>query len=135
MHFFDRNDYLDTILQVQFVNTETPHLRKKSSEKKTWVLANADMVIDNKLCMKWDKIALKESFFLKVLLEHSGERRVVISCFDSEACIMLKKKQNKFPVLFLTQGQSQKYPPYKDFRWAKSISCTKTSGGLKVSHV
>ena len=32
---------------------------------------------------------------------------------------MLKKKQNRFPVLFLTQGQSQKYPPYKDFRWQK----------------
>jgi len=66
MHFFDRNDYLDTILQT--------------------------------------------------LLRHSGERRVIISCFDSDACIMLKKKQNRFPVLFLTQGQSQKYPPYKDFR-------------------
>jgi len=65
-HFFDRNNYLDTILET--------------------------------------------------LLGHSGDRRIMISCFDSDACIMLKKKQCIFPVLFLTQGQTQKYPPYKDFR-------------------
>ena len=52
----------------------------------------------------------------QTLLQFSGERHVIISCFDSDACVMLKKKQNRFPVLFLTQGQSQKYPPYKDFR-------------------
>jgi len=53
---------------------------------------------------------------LENLLEHSGDRQIIISCFDSEACIMLKKKQCLFPVIFLTQGQTMKYPPFKDFR-------------------
>ena len=56
---------------------------------------------------------------MQTLLQFSGERHVIISCFDSDACVMLKKKQNRFPVLFLTQGQSLKYPPYKDFRFGE----------------
>lgn len=87
MHFFDRNDYLDTILQT--------------------------------------------------LLQQSDERRIIISCFDSDACIMLKKKQNRFPILFLTQGQSQKYPPYKDFRTlsipaAIKFACAEHLVGINV---
>jgi len=87
LHFFDRNDYLDTILET--------------------------------------------------LLQFSGERHVIISCFDSDACVMLKKKQNRFPVLFLTQGQSQKYPPYKDFRTlsipaAIKFACAEQLVGINV---
>jgi len=87
MHFFDRNDYLDTIL--------------------------------------------------KTLLRHGGSRHVIISCFDSDACVMLKKKQNRFPVLFLTQGQTHKYPPYKDFRTlsipaAIKFACAEQLVGLSV---
>jgi len=87
LHFFDRNDYLDTILET--------------------------------------------------LLKFSGERHVIISCFDSDACVMLKKKQNRFPVLFLTQGQSLKYPPYKDFRTlsipaAIKFACAEHLVGINV---
>lgn len=53
---------------------------------------------------------------LETLFEHSGDRKIILSCFDSDACIMLKKKQCVYPVIFLTQGQTMKYPPFKDFR-------------------
>jgi len=87
VHFFDRNDYLDTILEV--------------------------------------------------VLGYANDRRILFSCFDSDACIMLKQKQNRFPVIFLTQGQSQKYPPYKDFRTlsipaAIKFACAEQLMGINV---
>lgn len=53
---------------------------------------------------------------LVALLQHAGERRVVISCFHPDICTMVRSKQNKYPVLFLTQGQTSKWPPYLDTR-------------------
>lgn len=55
---------------------------------------------------------------LKVLMENAGKRRIVISCFNPDICTMVRLKQNKYPVLFLTQGQSKKFPPYLDPRTA-----------------
>ena len=37
--------------------------------------------------------------------EHGG-RRIVFSSFDPDVCSMLKMKQCRFPVLFLTQVRS-----------------------------
>lgn len=53
---------------------------------------------------------------LEVVLQYGGKRRIVFSCFNPDICFALRMKQNKFPVLFLTQGETEKYPPYKDPR-------------------
>ncbi|XP_063223279.1 glycerophosphocholine phosphodiesterase GPCPD1 isoform X2 [Bacillus rossius redtenbacheri] len=53
---------------------------------------------------------------LKVVLEHAGPRKIVISCFHPDVCSMIRLKQNKYPVIFLTQGVTNKYPPYLDPR-------------------
>ncbi|GAB6024601.1 hypothetical protein CHUAL_009748 [Chamberlinius hualienensis] len=58
---------------------------------------------------------------LKVIFEYSGKRRVVISCFDADVNTMIRWKQNKYPVLYLTQGKTRRYQPYLDPR-TKSIS-------------
>ncbi|XP_021949195.1 glycerophosphocholine phosphodiesterase GPCPD1 isoform X2 [Folsomia candida] len=58
---------------------------------------------------------------LKIVLEYGGERRIVFSCFHPDICTMIRLKQNKYPVLFLTQGVTSKYPEYKDAR-TKNIS-------------
>ncbi|XP_026476744.1 glycerophosphocholine phosphodiesterase GPCPD1-like isoform X1 [Ctenocephalides felis] len=53
---------------------------------------------------------------LEVVLKNAGERRIVFSCFHPDICTMIRLKQNLYPVMFLTQGMSEKYPPYHDVR-------------------
>ncbi|PSN43442.1 hypothetical protein C0J52_02644 [Blattella germanica] len=53
---------------------------------------------------------------LKVVLEHAGTRKIVFSCFHPDICTMLRLKQNRYPVIFLTQGVTKKYPDYRDPR-------------------
>jgi len=36
----------------------------------------------------------------------SGERQIVFSSFDPDVCMMLRAKQHRFPVLFLTQAEN-----------------------------
>lgn len=44
------------------------------------------------------------------------QRCVIISTFDPNLCSIIRMKQNKFPVLFLTNGVTNKWVPYKDAR-------------------
>ncbi|XP_069179920.1 glycerophosphocholine phosphodiesterase GPCPD1 isoform X2 [Procambarus clarkii] len=53
---------------------------------------------------------------IKMILEHSGKRKIVFSCFHPDICTMLRLKQNRYPVMFLTQGVSEVWPPYEDSR-------------------
>ncbi|CAG5021450.1 unnamed protein product [Parnassius apollo] len=53
---------------------------------------------------------------LEVVLKHAGERRIVFSCFNPDICTMVRQKQNKYPVMFLTVGITSKYQPYRDPR-------------------
>lgn len=50
------------------------------------------------------------------VLQKAGKRRIVFSCFDPDICTMVRHKQNKYPILFLTQGISDKYPELMDIR-------------------
>jgi glycerophosphocholine phosphodiesterase GPCPD1 len=50
-------------------------------------------------------------------MQSAGQRRVVFSSFDPDICILLQRKQNKYPTLFLTNGEDvDKYVPYMDLR-------------------
>lgn len=53
---------------------------------------------------------------LRVVFAHAGPRKIVFSSFDPDTCILLKLKQNKYPVMFLHQGQTNLYTRYKDPR-------------------
>lgn len=53
---------------------------------------------------------------LSCVLQKGGKRRIVFSCFDPDVCTMVRQKQNKYPILFLTQGISDKYPELMDIR-------------------
>ncbi|XP_031763765.1 glycerophosphocholine phosphodiesterase GPCPD1 isoform X2 [Galleria mellonella] len=53
---------------------------------------------------------------LEVVLKHAGERRIVFSGFNPDICTMVRQKQNKYPVMFLTVGITNKYPAYRDPR-------------------
>lgn len=53
---------------------------------------------------------------LEVVLRHGGQRRIVFSCFNPDVCSVIRSKQNKYPVMFLTVGESKIYPQYQDPR-------------------
>ncbi|KAG5879201.1 hypothetical protein JTB14_030160 [Gonioctena quinquepunctata] len=53
---------------------------------------------------------------LEVVLRYGGERRIIFSCFNPDICQVLRLKQNKYPVMFLTVGESKFYQQYKDPR-------------------
>lgn len=61
---------------------------------------------------------------LKVLLENAGERRIIISTFHPDICTMIRAKQSKYPILFLTQGETTKWPPYLDTRTSTTSMAT-----------
>lgn len=44
---------------------------------------------------------------LKCVFDHAGSRRVFFSCFDPNVCVMLRAKQTRYPVFFLTYGAIQ----------------------------
>lgn len=58
---------------------------------------------------------------LDALLHAAADRRILFSSFDPDICTMLKMKQNRYPVLFLTQGKTQRYAPFHDKRANTSI--------------
>lgn len=61
---------------------------------------------------------------LEVVMLYGEDRRIIFSCFNPDVCTALRLKQNKYPVMFLTQGESQRYPPYKDLRcWSIPLGC------------
>lgn len=41
---------------------------------------------------------------LKIVFEFAGERKIMFSCFEPDVCIMLRNKQPRYPVFFLTAG-------------------------------
>merc|ERR1712127_945705 len=53
---------------------------------------------------------------IECVLEHGGKRAVVFSSFNPDICTMLIHKQNRYPVLLLTQGENSKYPDFRDSR-------------------
>lgn len=53
---------------------------------------------------------------LDIVLRYGGERRIIFSCFNPDVCRMVRLKQNRYPVMFLTQGQTAKYPVFRDPR-------------------
>ncbi|KAM8832605.1 glycerophosphocholine phosphodiesterase GPCPD1 isoform 1-T2 [Spinachia spinachia] len=53
---------------------------------------------------------------LSCVLQKGGKRRIVFSCFDPDICTMVRQKQNKYPILFLSQGITDKYTDLMDIR-------------------
>ncbi|XP_011302442.1 glycerophosphocholine phosphodiesterase GPCPD1 isoform X2 [Fopius arisanus] len=94
------------------------------------VLQELDMHVGCNIEIKWT-MQLKDGTFelnhpfdlntyldiiLKVTLDHGGDRKIVFSSFNPDICAMIRLKQNKYPVVFLTQGITVKYPTYHDPR-------------------
>lgn len=53
---------------------------------------------------------------IAVVKQHANGRRIVLESFDADLVIMLRLKQDAFPVIFLSQGLTDKYERYMDIR-------------------
>ena len=54
---------------------------------------------------KQKKYCLYDIFHeFQVVLDYADHRKIVFSCFHPDICTMLRLKQNRYPVMFLTQA-------------------------------
>lgn len=53
---------------------------------------------------------------IDVVNEHARDRRIILESFEPDLVIMLRMKQSRFPVMFLSQGMTDKYDRYADIR-------------------
>ncbi|KAM4785600.1 glycerophosphocholine phosphodiesterase GPCPD1 isoform 3-T7 [Cyanocitta cristata] len=80
-----------------------------------WISQQRDGQWDGNLSTYFD-MNLFLDIILKTVLMNAGGRRIVFSSFHADICTMIRHKQNKYPVLFLTQGESKLYPELMDLR-------------------
>uniref|UniRef100_A0A0F7Z1M7 Glycerophosphocholine phosphodiesterase GPCPD1 n=1 Tax=Micrurus fulvius TaxID=8637 RepID=A0A0F7Z1M7_MICFL len=80
-----------------------------------WICQQKDGVWDGNLSTYFDMNVYLD-IILKTVLLKAGSRRVIFSSFDADICTMVRHKQNKYPILFLTQGKCDTYPELMDFR-------------------
>ncbi|XP_067421439.1 glycerophosphocholine phosphodiesterase GPCPD1 [Emydura macquarii macquarii] len=80
-----------------------------------WICQQRDGKWDGNLSTYFD-MNLFLDIILKTTLVNAGRRRIIFSSFDADICTMVRQKQNKYPVLFLTQGKSDIYPELMDLR-------------------
>lgn len=80
-----------------------------------WILQEKSGKWDGNLSSYFDMNIFLD-IILATVLKNAGNRRIVFSCFDADICTMVRLKQNKYPILFLTQGQSEIYPELMDLR-------------------
>ncbi|KYO23787.1 glycerophosphocholine phosphodiesterase GPCPD1 isoform B [Alligator mississippiensis] len=80
-----------------------------------WICQQRDGKWDGGLSTYFD-MNLFLDIILKTTLVNAGRRRIIFSSFDADICTMVRHKQNKYPVLFLTQGKSDIYPDLMDLR-------------------
>ncbi|XP_030052160.1 glycerophosphocholine phosphodiesterase GPCPD1 isoform X2 [Microcaecilia unicolor] len=80
-----------------------------------WLSQQRDGIWDGNLSTYFDMNRYLD-IILKTILQNAGKRRIIISSFDADVCTMVRRKQNKYPVLFLTQGKSDAYPELMDLR-------------------
>ncbi|XP_020649303.2 glycerophosphocholine phosphodiesterase GPCPD1 isoform X1 [Pogona vitticeps] len=80
-----------------------------------WICQQKDGLWDGNLSTYFD-MNLYLDIILKTVFLKAGNRRIVFSSFDADICTMVRQKQNKYPILFLTQGQCEAYPELMDLR-------------------
>nr|XP_056712233.1 glycerophosphocholine phosphodiesterase GPCPD1 [Euleptes europaea] len=80
-----------------------------------WICQQKDGVWDGNLSTYFDMNNFLD-IILKTVLIKAGMRRIIFSSFDADICTMVRQKQNKYPILFLTQGRCETYPELMDLR-------------------
>ncbi|KRG06410.1 glycerophosphocholine phosphodiesterase GPCPD1 isoform X1 [Drosophila mojavensis] len=60
-------------------------------------------------------------------------RPLIFSSFDADMCTMLRFKQNIFPVMFLTQGETKKWQPFSDLRTRNFLAAVNNAQAFELA--
>ncbi|KAI6183696.1 hypothetical protein M3Y97_00516800 [Aphelenchoides bicaudatus] len=90
--------------------------------------------IEIKYPMEWSN-GTERVFWILREERNAGTRRVVFSSFDPDVCTILTLKQNKYPVLFLSQGKTEKYMDFVDKRTQTSSMAVKFAAGTGLTGI
>ncbi|KAE9550858.1 hypothetical protein FO519_005939 [Halicephalobus sp. NKZ332] len=78
----------------------------------------------------------ERNMFIDVILNdvinNAGTRRIVFSSFDPDMCSLIALKQHKFPVLFLSIGETKRYVPFVDERTCTSTMAVNFAAGQDI---
>uniref|UniRef100_A0A671NZF4 Glycerophosphocholine phosphodiesterase GPCPD1-like n=1 Tax=Sinocyclocheilus anshuiensis TaxID=1608454 RepID=A0A671NZF4_9TELE len=113
-HSFTVIDQLNAIISMLILMSAVPDHVGFNIELK-WISQFKDGSWDGKLSSYFNMNQFLD-IILTCVLQNAGNRRIVFSCFDPDVCTMVRQKQNKYPILFLTQGVTDLYPELMDIR-------------------
>uniref|UniRef100_A0A673JIS0 Glycerophosphocholine phosphodiesterase GPCPD1-like n=1 Tax=Sinocyclocheilus rhinocerous TaxID=307959 RepID=A0A673JIS0_9TELE len=113
-NLFDEEEYIDEHQPFPSLSQAVPDHVGFNIELK-WICQFKDGSWDAKLSTYFNMNQFLD-IILTCVLQNAGNRRIVFSCFDPDVCTMVRQKQNKYPILFLTQGVTDLYPELMDIR-------------------
>lgn len=111
----------------QVLEVLNPHVGFNIEIKWTMQLKNGSYELDNPLDLN-----TYLDIIMEVVLKHGASRRIIFSCFNPDICSMIRMKQNKYPVMFLTQGETNKYEHYNDPRCWSIKSATLFANMIEI---
>jgi len=115
----DNNDYCDSNVDNQMLFPTLESLLQTLDEKLGFNIElkipvpHKNDKVDKSSTVKLNKYV---DIILKVIFENTDTRKIVFSSFHPDICTMVRLKQNKYPVLFLTQGITDRYDMLRDPR-------------------
>ncbi|XP_036672434.3 glycerophosphocholine phosphodiesterase GPCPD1 isoform X1 [Drosophila suzukii] len=79
-----------------------------------------------------DKNFFADKVLHQVIQKGCG-RPIIFSSFDADMCTMLRFKQNIFPVMFLTQGETKKWQPFQDLRTRNFMAAVNNAQAFELA--
>ncbi|XP_060652449.1 glycerophosphocholine phosphodiesterase GPCPD1 isoform X1 [Drosophila nasuta] len=70
---------------------------------------------------------------LHEVIRYGCGRPLIFSSFDADMCTMLRFKQNIFPVMFLTQGETKKWQPFSDLRTRNFMAAVNNAQAFELA--
>ncbi|ALC45153.1 CG11619 [Drosophila busckii] len=70
---------------------------------------------------------------LQEVIQHGCGRPLIFSSFDADMCTMLRFKQNIFPVMFLTQGETKKWQAFSDLRTRNFVAAVNNAQAFELA--
>ncbi|KAM8708071.1 hypothetical protein ACLKA7_015099 [Drosophila subpalustris] len=70
---------------------------------------------------------------LHEVIQYGCGRPLIFSSFDADMCTMLRFKQNLFPVMFLTQGETKKWQAFSDLRTRNFMAAVNNAQAFELA--
>ncbi|XP_034484134.1 glycerophosphocholine phosphodiesterase GPCPD1 isoform X2 [Drosophila innubila] len=134
------------VLEYPSHNAE-PHLEHRIFPRLVEVLQQLPKSLGIDVEIKWPQRrqaggseaeqTIDKNFFadrvLHEVIQYGCGRPLIFSSFDADMCTMLRFKQNIFPVMFLTQGETKKWQPFSDLRTRNFMAAVNNAQAFELA--